>query len=90
MLDPLLELFTGHFARIIERRIAEIAPRTEATPLSDAVASRMFAGGLIELMRWWMRRTQRPTPQAMDERFHEIVWSGLARVRASSPKETRR
>jgi AcrR family transcriptional regulator len=80
LLDPMLELFTGHLARIIERRVAELAPRAERSALSDSVMSRVFAGGLVELLRWWMRRASRPTPQEMDDRFHEIVWSGLARM----------
>jgi hypothetical protein len=80
LFEPMLDLFAGHFARMIERRIAVVAPEAQRSALSGAVVSRVFAGGLIELLRWWIRQTSRPTPQEMDARFHEIVWSGLSRT----------
>lgn len=80
MMEPVLEVFTAHLARTIERRIAVLAPRSEKPGLSDAVVAGVFAGALIELMRWWMRQSSRPTAREMDERFHEIVWSGLSKT----------
>jgi AcrR family transcriptional regulator len=70
------DLVSGHVARLIERRIAVLHPR-RTSGLSDALTARVFAGALVELLRWWLERSDRPSANEMDARFHEIVWHGL-------------
>jgi AcrR family transcriptional regulator len=69
-----LELARGHFARGIERRLAEL-PRGQSIPESDRTAIAFaHAGGLLSLMTWWIDRGMRQSPAEMDELFHRIVW----------------
>jgi hypothetical protein len=35
-----------------------------------------LAGSLLSLLRWWLDRSAKESPHAMDELFHRIVWSG--------------
>lgn len=41
------------------------------------VASRMFAGALVELLRWSLDRDATHSPAWVDARYHEVVWLGL-------------
>ena len=69
-----LELARGHFARGIERRLAEL-PRGQSIPESDRPAVAFaHAGALLSLMTWWIDRGMRQTPAEMDELFHRTVW----------------
>ena len=71
-----LELARGHFARGIERRLAEL-PRGQSIPESDRPAIAFaHAGALLSLMTWWIDRGMRQSPAEMDELFHRIVWGG--------------
>jgi AcrR family transcriptional regulator len=47
-------------------------PRPVATPVSQ-----MLAGSLMGLMSWWLHAGQGLTAAEMDERFHELAWSGI-------------
>jgi AcrR family transcriptional regulator len=78
--EPVYDLLTGHLARLIERRMAELCPGAGAPSLPPAAAARMFAGALMEMMRWWLNRGAQPDAREMDAQFHEIVWGGLARM----------
>ncbi len=73
------DLLVGHLAVMIERRIAVLRPGSGGG-LSVHVISRTFASALVALLVWWVERSERPSAQEMDAQFHEIVWSGLARV----------
>ena len=79
--EPVYDLLASYLARMIERRIATLRPNTGNGTLSRPVISRVFAGALVELLRWWIDRVARPSPEEMDKQFHEIVWSGLGRAR---------
>ena len=69
-----LELARGHFARGIERRLAEV-PRGQLIPESERPAIAFaHAGALLSLMTWWVDRGMRQSPAEMDELFHGIVW----------------
>jgi AcrR family transcriptional regulator len=78
--EPVADLLTGHLARMIERRMAELCPGTGTTSLPAAATARLFAAALVEMMRWWLNRGARPGAQEMDAQFHDIVWGGLARM----------
>jgi hypothetical protein len=32
---------------------------------------------MLSLLRWWLDRGEKESPQAMDELFHRMVWNGL-------------
>ncbi|MDF1505813.1 TetR/AcrR family transcriptional regulator [Roseisolibacter sp. H3M3-2] len=74
------DLLAGHIARLIERRLAELRPDAERASLPRAGMARVFAAALLEMLRWWTERPDRPSPREMDHRFHELVWGGVARV----------
>jgi AcrR family transcriptional regulator len=70
-------LFAGHLARMIAKRIRTLVPGANDLTVPIPVASRMFAGALVELLRWWLDRDTTYTPAWVDERYHELVWFGL-------------
>jgi AcrR family transcriptional regulator len=72
-----MELARGHFARGIERRIAEL-PRGKNIPANQLPAIAFaHAGALLSLLSWWLDRGMRESPAEMDELFHRMVWNGL-------------
>jgi AcrR family transcriptional regulator len=71
-----LELAREHFARGIERRLAEL-PRGHSIPASDRGAIAFaHAGALLSLLTWWVDRGMKQSPAEMDALFHRIVWNG--------------
>jgi AcrR family transcriptional regulator len=69
-----MELARCHFARGIERRLAEI-PRGKSIPESERPAVAFaHAGALLSLMTWWVDRGMRQSAAEMDDLFHRIVW----------------
>jgi AcrR family transcriptional regulator len=73
-----MELARGHFARGIERRLAEL-PRGRSIPGSELPAIAFtHAGALLSLLTWWLDRGMREPPSQMDDLFHRMVWTGLA------------
>ena len=72
-----MELARGHFARGIERRLAEL-PRSKSIPPNQLPAIAFtHAGALLSLLTWWLDRGMRESPQEMDELFHRMVWNGV-------------
>ncbi len=72
-----MELAQGHFAKGIERRLAQV-PRGRAIPDAQRAAiANAHAGALISLLQWWIRRGMSTPPAEMDELFHRMVWSGV-------------
>jgi AcrR family transcriptional regulator len=71
------ELARGHFARGIERRLAEL-PRTQSIyPEQRRLFAVAHAGALLSLLTWWLDHGVRETPEQMDELFHRMAWSGM-------------
>lgn len=69
-----LELARAHFARGIERRLAEL-PRGQSISESERPAIAFaHAGALLSLMTWWIDRGMLKSPAEMDELFHRLVW----------------
>lgn len=72
-----LELAREHFARGIERRLAE-SPRGRGIPASERGALAFaYAGALLSLLTWWLDRGMRESPEHMDALFHRMVWTGM-------------
>ena len=73
-LEANMELARGHFARGIERRLAEL-PRGQAIPENERGAIAFaHAGALLSLMKWWIDCGMKQSPAEMDELFHRVVW----------------
>src|SRR5215207_9513752 len=73
-----MELARGHFARGIERRLAEL-PQGRAIPANQLPAIAFtHAGALLSLLTWWLDRGMRELPAEMDELFHRMVWRGVS------------
>lgn len=73
-----MELARGHFARGIERRLAEL-PRGKSIPASELPAIAFtHAGALLSLLTWWIDKGMRESPEQMDELFHRMVWNGVS------------
>src|SRR5689334_15204867 len=72
-----MELARGHFARGIERRLAEL-PRARGIPRHELPAIAFTqAGALLSLLAWWLDRGMRESPAEMDQLFHRLCWTGL-------------
>jgi len=73
-----MELARGHFARGIERRLAEL-PRARSIPAGELPAIAFtHAGALLSLLTWWLDRGMREPPEQMDELFHRMLWKGIS------------
>lgn len=72
------ELAEGHFARGIERRLVESGRLGDLPKREVAARASALSGSLLSLLRWWLDRGEKETPQAMDEMFHRMVWAGVA------------
>ena len=73
-----MELARGHFARGIERRLAEL-PRGRSIPPHELPAIAFtHAGALLSLLTWWLDRGMRESPAEMDQLFHRMVWNGVS------------
>jgi AcrR family transcriptional regulator len=86
-LDDFFDLAQGYFARGIERRLKESKSpanlRQSSLRLSElpqrelGARASALAGSMLSLLRWWLDRGAKESPQAMDELFHRMVWNGL-------------
>jgi AcrR family transcriptional regulator len=81
-LDDFFDLAEGYFARGIERRLKESKrqsnPHLSKLPQRELAArASAVAGSMLSLLRWWLDRGAKESPQAMDELFHRMVWDGL-------------
>ena len=73
-----LELARGHFARGIERRLAEL-PRSREIPARERPAVAFaHAGATLSLLTWWLDRGMHESPEYLDELFHRMVWTGMS------------
>jgi AcrR family transcriptional regulator len=79
--NVLFDLIAGHLAKLIARRIALLVPDPRALSVPIPVASRMYAGALVELLRWSLDRDETHSPAWVDARYHEVVWLGLGGAR---------
>jgi AcrR family transcriptional regulator len=77
-IQAFFDLAQGYFARGIAQRLREQSMRFRNLPQAELGArSHVLAGSLLSLLRWWMDRGAKESPQSMDELFHRIVWRGM-------------
>ena len=72
-----LDLGREHFGRAIDRRLAELPRSCAMAADSRASVAYALAGALMSLMVWWMDHGSVASPAQMDDRFHQLVWSGM-------------
>jgi hypothetical protein len=77
-LHDFLDLARGHFARAIERRLAELPRASGIEGGQRAALGHAHAGALLSLMTWWLDRGAPGSPAEMDDLFHRLVWTGVA------------
>ena len=83
-----MELARGHFARGIERRLAEL-PRGKSIPADELPAIAFtHAGALLSLLTWWIDKGMREPPDKMDELFHRMVWNGVSPQSQTQPQRS--
>ena len=76
-LNQFFDLAQGYFARGIERRLTESRRLSNLPQRELAARASALAGSMLSLLRWWLDRGEKESPQAMDELFHRMVWNGL-------------
>jgi len=76
-LKDFFELAEGHFARGIERRLRESGRLAKIPQRELAARASALSGSLLSLLRWWLDRGEKETPETMDDMFHRMVWQGL-------------
>ena len=76
-LNDFFDLAQGYFARGIEQRLVESGRLAKLPQRELGARAYALAGSLLSLLRWWLDRGGKESPQAMDELFHRMVWSGL-------------
>ena len=76
-LKEFFDLAEGCFARGIEQRLLESGRFAKIPQRELAARAAALSGSLLSLLRWWLDRGEKETPQQMDEMFHRMVWSGI-------------
>jgi AcrR family transcriptional regulator len=76
-LKEFFELAEGYFARGIERRMAESGRLAHVPSRELAARAAALSGSLLSLLRWWLDRGEKETPEQMDKIFHKLVWDGV-------------
>lgn len=81
-----LDLAREHFARGIERRLAE-RPRSRGIPKEKRGAlAQGCAGALLSLLTWWLDQRKPASPEAMDDLYHRMIWTGVGEPEAGWKK----
>lgn len=73
-LKEFFELAEGCFARGIERRLAESGRLKHLSQRELAARAAALSGSLLALLRWWLDRGEKESPQQMDKLYHQLVW----------------
>jgi AcrR family transcriptional regulator len=76
-LNDFFDLAQGYFARGIERRLRESGRCSNQFDHEAGARSHAFAASLLALLKWWIDRGAKESPQSMDDLFHQIVWKGM-------------
>ena len=75
-LNDFFDLAQGYFARGIEQRLVASGRLPKLPPPELGARASALAGSLISLLRWWLDRGTKESPDAMDKLFHRMVWTG--------------
>ena len=72
-----LELGQGHFARAIDARLRTVPAAAGLPPIRRTAMAHALAGALVALLSWWLDHGAAGSPAAMDDVYHQMVWSGV-------------
>jgi len=73
-----LQLGQGHFARAIDRRLAELPAAAGLLPARRSALAHALAGALLSLLSWWIDHRATGSPAEMDDLYHRMVWCGIS------------
>jgi len=77
-IQDFMDLARGHFARGIEQRLRQIS-RAKAIPSGERkIMAYALASTFLSLITWWLDHGCKESAEAMDEKFHRLVWKGLS------------
>lgn len=76
-LNDVWALGRGILGRSIDERLQ--AAGVKIDPQRRAAQAYALAGSFFSLLDWWIDKGMKPDPKAMDELFHQMAWSGLAK-----------
>ena len=76
-LNDFFDLAQGYFSRGIEQRLRESGRVPKLAHRELSARAFALAGSMLSLLRWWLDRGAKESPEAMDELFHRMVWSGI-------------
>lgn len=76
-LNAFFDLAQDYFTRGIEQRLTESGKMGKLTRGELRARATALAGSLLALLRWWVDRGGKETPEAMDSMFHGLVWGGV-------------
>ncbi len=74
-----MELGHAHFARGIERRLAELPRSRGLTAEQRSAAAHASAGALFSMLAWWLQSGSAMPASDVDALYHRMVWSGIGR-----------
>jgi hypothetical protein len=77
-LTDFFDLAQTYFARGIQQRLVESKRLPHIPQRELAARASALAGSLISLLQWWINHGAKDPPQATDDLFHKMLWSGLA------------
>jgi AcrR family transcriptional regulator len=81
-LQDFFDLAVEHFARGIEARLNQMSAAKGLPARDRFLLAHALAGAFIALLNGWLRKSRPPSPEAMDDLFHQLTWTGLAGVQA--------
>jgi AcrR family transcriptional regulator len=85
-----LELGHGHFARAIDARLGVLPAAAELPPIRRSAMAHALAGALVALLSWWLDHRVAGSPAAMDDVYHQMVWSGVGAQPPHAPPRVAR
>lgn len=81
-LQDFFNLAVEHFARGIEARLTQMSAAKDLPARDRFLLAHALAGAFIALLNASLHKSRPPSPEAMDDLFHQLTWTGLAGVRA--------
>jgi AcrR family transcriptional regulator len=76
-LNEFYDLAQGYFARGIEQRLVDSGRLADLSARELNARASALAGSLLSLLRWWLDRGEKESPDSMDKLFHGMVWKGV-------------
>jgi AcrR family transcriptional regulator len=81
-LQDFFDLAVEHFGRGIEARLNQMTAAKDLPMRDRSLLGRALAGAFVALLNAWLRKSGPPSPEAMDDLFHQLTWTGLAGIQS--------